>query len=74
MFSPDEFNAAVKRAGGLTKLAGLIGESPQAVHNWKKRGIPANRCRAFAVLTQTRLKDLRDDWADYWPELGEAHE
>lgn len=55
-------------AGGLSKLAAELGESPQAVANWKQRGIPAARCKAVERLTGIPVRELRPhDWRDYWP-------
>jgi len=57
-------------AGGLSTLADLLGETPQALNNWRTRGVPPSKCRAFAAATGISVKLLRpNDWGDYWPEL-----
>ena len=34
---------AIRAAGGLTALAEKLEVRPQAVHNWRTRGVPAER-------------------------------
>lgn len=58
--------------GGLTKLAGHIGASTQAVNNWRARGAPVEHCAAIERATSGAVRrwDLRpDDWHRIWPEL-----
>jgi DNA-binding transcriptional regulator YdaS (Cro superfamily) len=69
MLSDSQFGQAIADAGGVTKLAATLGVSAEALHNWRRRGIPANHCKAFAAATGLPLKWLRADWRDYWPEL-----
>ena len=58
--------------GGAAKLAALVGVSPQAISNWKERGIPIDRCVAVERLTGVSRRVLRPtDWEDFWPELAE---
>jgi DNA-binding transcriptional regulator YdaS (Cro superfamily) len=57
---------------GVGKLAGILRVSSSAICNWKKRGVPIDRCVAIERATggQVGRKDLRpDDWAEHWPEL-----
>lgn len=67
------FAKGIATAGGLTSFAAKLGVSPQALSNWRVRGIPPGKCKAFAAATGISVKRLRpDDWADYWPELAEV--
>ena len=34
---------AIKSAGGLARLAERMKVTPQVIHNWRSRGIPAER-------------------------------
>lgn len=69
MHPTKEFDQGVADAGGATALAITMGESVQTITNWRARGVPANRCRAFEAATGVSVKTLRpNDWADYWPE------
>jgi DNA-binding transcriptional regulator YdaS (Cro superfamily) len=57
---------------GVGKLAGILRVSSSAICNWKKRGVPIDRCVAIERATggQVGRKDLRpNDWAEHWPEL-----
>jgi DNA-binding transcriptional regulator YdaS (Cro superfamily) len=66
-------DAAVKAAGGLAKLAAALGETAQAVSNWRARGVPANRCKAIEAATGVSVQFLRpNDWHDYWPDADHA--
>ena len=59
---------AIELAGGLTALARGLGESRQTVYNWRMRGEPpANKTLAVERLTGVSRRELRSDWADYWP-------
>ena len=61
----------ISALGGYAKTARYFGLTRSAIHQWKKRGVPANR-----VLTLCRLADYKvtpvqlrpdvfdDDWAD----------
>lgn len=42
-----------------------LGVSQQALTNWKRRGIPAERCPDIEALTGIKCEDLRPDvnWA-----------
>lgn len=56
----------------MSALARRLMETPQAVNNWRTRGVPPNRAKRVETLTGVSVKLLRpDDWADYWPELAE---
>jgi DNA-binding transcriptional regulator YdaS (Cro superfamily) len=64
---------AIERFGGVAALARALGESTQTVSNWRQRGEPpANRCVAIEQITGVSRRELRSDWADYWPEAPEA--
>lgn len=54
---------AISAADSLADFARRVGESPQNIQNWRKRGVPAEKCRAIeaafpGVVTAT---DLRPD-------------
>ncbi len=69
-----EFDVAVKTAGGAKAIADELGESVQTVSNWRTRGVPANRCKAFEALTGMSVRRLRPkDWREYWPDAAKAH-
>ena len=70
MNSPIEL--AAEAVGGITNLATALSESPQAVSNWRKRGVPLVRCSDIERATGGAVsrRDLRpDDWHRIWPEL-----
>lgn len=73
--STEALNTAAKACGGFASLAEKLGASPQAVSNWKTRGVPIEHCTAIeqaagGVVTR---RDLRpDDWERIWPELVTA--
>lgn len=59
---------AVQAAGTLTELARLITAAdpdrpvlPQHITNWRKRGVPADRCFAIERATGVTCEQLRDD-------------
>lgn len=52
---------AIEKAGGLSALANLIQTTPQAVLNWRKRGIPAIRVLAIEQATGISRHELRPD-------------
>ena len=65
---------AADAVGGAAKLAALLDVSPQAISNWKERGVPIDRCVAIERVTGGAVtrKDLRADWQEIWPELERA--
>ncbi len=63
---------AIDRKGSAQALADALGVTPQVVSNWKTRGVPANMCKAIEAVTGVSVRELRDDWRDYWPELADA--
>lgn len=46
---------------GLTKLARKVGVKPNALHNWRSRGIPANRAIALEGATGVHRSKWRPD-------------
>ena len=54
---------AIKLAGGLSALAKKLDADPQVVSNWRKRGVPPNRCADVeaAVSGQVTRYQLRPD-------------
>lgn len=45
---------AIDAVGGLTELARRVGESPQTIINWRKRGIPVDRVPDVEAATVPR--------------------
>ena len=60
-------DTAITISGGVFALAAAIREKPQTVNNWRRRGVPAERCPAIERATNgaVRCEDLRPDidWA-----------
>jgi DNA-binding transcriptional regulator YdaS (Cro superfamily) len=58
---------AIIAVGGPAKLAACLEVTPQVVINWRKRGVPAERCPAIERATHglVRCEELRPDvdWA-----------
>jgi DNA-binding transcriptional regulator YdaS (Cro superfamily) len=54
---------AIEKAGGLTKLAELLGEGTksQTIANWMTRGVPLERCVLIEKVTGVRCEDLNPD-------------
>ena len=59
---------AIKLAGGLAKLAEKMEVTPQVIHNWRHRGIPAERVLEIeratldeAGIPKVSRHDLRPD-------------
>lgn len=68
----DVVNRAIRAAGGLYKLAAILGVSPQAVVNWRSRGIPLGKCAAVEAATNgevTRRQMRPADAHLIWPDL-----
>jgi DNA-binding transcriptional regulator YdaS (Cro superfamily) len=64
---------AAEAVGGLTKLSALLNLDIQVVSNWRKRGVPIERCVAIENATKGKVtrRELRpNDWRDIWPELA----
>lgn len=55
--------AAIKAAGGITKLAELLGDGTrsQTIANWMTRGVPLERCVIIQKVTGIRCEDLNPD-------------
>lgn len=70
MYEKCPVDRASDAVGGAVRLAALLEVSPQAISNWKERGVPIERCVAIERLTHVSRRDLRpNDWKDIWPEL-----
>ena len=53
---------AVKKAGGVGKLASLMGIGQSAVSNWiARKAVPEDKCAVIEALTGERCEDLRPD-------------
>lgn len=66
---------AIKDAGGLSALAGLLGISPATVAQWRNgsRPVPVILCVDIERVTNgavTRQQLRPDDWIRIWPELS----
>lgn len=58
--SMDALKEAISIAGGVGKLADLLGVRQSAVSNWKARGVvPAVRCPYIEAATTIRCEQLR---------------
>ena len=55
------FERAIKKAGGPTALAALLGVSDQVVSNWRRRGVPPRRVLEIEAATKVRARDLLRD-------------
>jgi DNA-binding transcriptional regulator YdaS (Cro superfamily) len=71
----NQIERAVGLVGGITKLAMVLGVTPQAVAFWRdgKRRLPVEACPAIERATGGAVtrKELRpDDWQTIWPELA----
>lgn len=57
---------AIAKAGGITKLAEVLGEGTksQTIANWMTRGVPLERCLLIEKITGVRCEDLNPeiDW------------
>jgi DNA-binding transcriptional regulator YdaS (Cro superfamily) len=62
------FEVAIEEKG-LAVIAAGCGVSPQAVHKWKKNGIPAERVLEVERITGVPRHKLR---SDIYPAPGEA--
>lgn len=63
---------AADALGGAAQLGIICDVTPQAISNWKRRGVPIDRCLAIEYATKGAVtrRDLRDDWRSIWPELA----
>lgn len=66
---------AARFLGGRPQLAKALDVTPAAIGNWKTRGIPIEKCVPIERLCPGVLsrRDLREDWAEIWPELVESY-
>jgi DNA-binding transcriptional regulator YdaS (Cro superfamily) len=59
---------AIKAAGGVTAFANAVGERKQTINQWRTRGEPpANKAVMVEKVSGISRRQLRSDWADYWP-------
>ena len=67
---------AIKAGGGPAAVALACGVTPQAVVNWRGRGVvPADMCALLERVScgaVTRRELRPDDWHRIWPELVDA--
>ncbi len=59
----DALNKAIKKFGGVKKLAKELDVTHQAILKWKRRGVPAKRVLRLVQLMDGEISphDLRDD-------------
>ncbi|EWG13302.1 hypothetical protein P910_003449 [Xylella fastidiosa Mul-MD] len=55
------FDRAVGAAGSQARLANILGVTNQAVSNWKRLGVPEDRCPSIEAVTGVRCEELRKD-------------
>ena len=72
----NQIQRAIEIVGSATKLAMILGVTPQAVAFWRdgKRRLPIEACPAIEHATRGAVtrRDLRPaDWHEIWPELAE---
>lgn len=70
MKNTSAFDEGVTAAGGMARLAEALGEkSIQVVSNWRGRGVPISKCKAFEAITGVSVRRLRPhDWRKFWPD------
>lgn len=51
----------IKQSGGIGALAERLGISPQAVHKWRKSGVPAERILELEELSGVPREVIRPD-------------
>jgi DNA-binding transcriptional regulator YdaS (Cro superfamily) len=56
-----QFPRAIEAVGSQAELARRLGVFTQHVHNWTKRGLPADRCEAVEAATGIPCELLRPD-------------
>lgn len=68
----DGLQKAIQVVGTQAELCRRLGVSAQVVSNWRRRGVPVERCVDIENATKGRVMrwDLRDDWRHLWPELA----
>lgn len=52
---------AIKLAGSQAELARALGVLPQHLNNWRKRGIPADRCPDIERATGLTCEEQRPE-------------
>ena len=53
---------AIEKAGGMTKLARLVGVTPQCVNGWvSRKRVPPEQCARIELVTGVNRKKLRPD-------------
>jgi DNA-binding transcriptional regulator YdaS (Cro superfamily) len=68
----DPYAEAIENAGGPSKVAALLGTSPQAVCFWRdgKRRFPVEHCAVLSKAGRVPRWRMRPaDWFSIWPEL-----
>ena len=61
MGTMNQIEKAIKAAGGPTAFAKLFSSTPQAVTNWRKRGVPAKRVLVVEKITGISRYELRPE-------------
>lgn len=52
---PKFFTALIIEFGGMGNAAKALGVSYQAVHNWRKRGVPLSKIKMIEELSEKRV-------------------
>jgi DNA-binding transcriptional regulator YdaS (Cro superfamily) len=64
------------KPGVRAAIADAVGVSPQAISNWKQRGVPIEYCATIEKASKgaaTRQELRPNDWQAIWPELAKKH-
>ena len=68
-------DTAARAAGGRNRLAEKLDVSVAAIGNWKKRGVPIEKCPGVEIASNrvvTRQVLRPFDWMQIWPELAQS--
>jgi len=69
----DALNTAIQTAGGVTKLADILGVRQNVVSNWRMREqVPEEYCAAIEIATGVRCEVLRPDLIWQRDDLGKV--
>jgi DNA-binding transcriptional regulator YdaS (Cro superfamily) len=66
----DILDTLIETAGSKANLARTLGEFPQNIDNWRKRGIPLDKCAGIERATGVPCERLRPDVTWTRDELG----
>lgn len=68
----DGLDKAIRWAGSQAELCRRLGVKPQVMSNWRRRGVPLERCVDIEAATRGEVMrwELRSDWRRIWPDLA----